>query len=188
MGQLILIKHSLPQIDEDEPANSWVLSPEGESRASKLAIAIAAMKPASVHTSAEQKAMQTAEAITDITGLTLSMDPGFNEQHRENERFTSKDEFSRRIGEALRSPDELIYGSETVSSAVERFDKALHDAEQYSQPGDMAVVSHGTIISAYVASRVDIDPAELWESLGLPGFVCVNWPDPDHIELRKNFE
>lgn len=189
MSRLVLIKHSLPQIVEGKPPSSWTLSPEGKRRASMLAVAVAAIKPVSVHSSAEEKAMQTAEFITDITGLTLSMDPGFNEHDRSQEPFIgSNEEFKARIAESLRKPDELIYGSETISAAVDRFTAALSDAEKYSKPGNMVVVSHGTVISAYVASRVGVDPVELWQSLGLPGLICVNWPEPDHIELRQNFE
>lgn len=188
MRRLILIRHSLPQIVKDKPSRSWTLSPEGERRASTMAVAVAALKPASVHASAEEKATRTAEFITGITGLTLGIDPGFNEQERSEEPFTGDEDFKRRVGEALRSPDELHYGSETIYEAVQRFHTALIDADRFSQPGDMAVVSHGTVISAYVSSRVGVDPVETWNSIGMPGFICLNWPDADNIELRQNFD
>ncbi len=188
MSRLILIRHSLPQIVEDKPPKSWSLSKEGEARASMMAVAVAALKPASINSSAETKAMETAQFITDITGLTLGMDPGFNEQGRANERFVSQEDFNSRISEALRLPDELLFGTETVSAAVERFQKAVEDAEKYSQPGDIVVVSHGTVISGFVASRTGFDPVKLWQSLGMPGLICLNWPDPSEIEFRQNFE
>ena len=188
MSRLILIRHSLPQIVEDQPPKSWSLSQAGESRASTMAVAVAALKPASVHSSAEAKAMQTAEFITNMTGLTLSLDPGFNEQGRSNEKFVSQEEFDGKISAALRSPGELLFGTETISDAVDRFTAALVDAEKYSQAGDMVVVSHGTVISGFVASRTGDDPVELWKSLGMPGLICLNWPDPVEIEFRQNFE
>ncbi len=153
-----------------------------------MAVAVAATKPASVHSSAEAKAMQTAEFITDITGLTLSMDPGFNEQDRTGTKFTTQEEFELNVSQALRQPDELVYGAETISAAVERFDTALKEAAEYSQPGDMVVVSHGTVISGYVAARLGVDPVELWQSLEMPGLICVNWPNPVQIEFRQNFQ
>ncbi len=188
MGRLILIKHSLPNIVEDQPSRDWNLSAEGKRRASMLADAVATMKPASLHSSAEEKATQTAEFVTTATGLTLSIDPGFNEHERSKEPFTATVEFERSVVEALRNPDEMVYGSETVSAAAHRFEAALHDAERFSSPGDMAVVSHGTVISAYVASLTGVDVVELWQSLGLPGLIVTNWPDPDRIELRQNFD
>lgn len=188
MGRLILIRHSLPQVSEDEPRDSWTLSPDGIARASTLAVAVAAIKPASLHSSAEEKAKLTAEAITAVTGLTLNVDPDFNEHQRPDEPYSSQEEFTAKVSEALRRPGDLVFGSETMAAAVERFAAALAAAETYSPSGDMAVVSHGTIISAYVASRIEVDPVDIWQSLGMPALICTNWPEPDHIEFRQNIE
>lgn len=188
MPRLILIRHSMPEVAEDRPSHQWALSAEGQRRASILGVAVAAMKPASLHSSAEAKATQTAEAITLTTGLTLNIEPDFNEHDRSNELFVSKEEFENSVSEALLAPDKQIYGSETIAQSVERFENALLEAEKFSPPGDIAVVSHGTVISGYIASKVDIEVIGFWKSLGLPGLIALNWPDPDKIELRQNFE
>ena len=52
----------------------------------------------------------------------------------------------------------------------------------------MAVVAHGTVISTFVASVLDIDPVPVWESLGMPGLVEIEWPEPTEIISLQNFE
>ncbi len=188
MGRLILIKHSLPEIDSDRPAHMWKLSPVGEQRASSMAVTVGAMKPGSLHASAEAKADETAAFITGTTGLMLNIDPRFNEHERSEAGFLEKDDFEAKVSQALLKPNEPVFGSETIAEAVARFEEGLHDAERFSPPGDMVIVSHGTVISGYVASKTGADPVELWHQLGLPGLICLNWPNPDRIELCQNFE
>jgi broad specificity phosphatase PhoE len=42
---LILVKHSLPEIEEDRPANTWKLSEEGRLRAHRLAEQLEGFEP-----------------------------------------------------------------------------------------------------------------------------------------------
>jgi broad specificity phosphatase PhoE len=51
----------------------------------------------------------------------------------------------------------------------------------------MIIVAHGTVISMLVAYLLDIEPAPIWERLGLPSLIAVEWPAGDRIELEQNF-
>ncbi len=189
MSRLILIRHSLPQISEELPARKWVLGSEGRLRASNMAIAVAAMRPASLHSSTEVKALQTAEHIAALTGLEPGSDSRFDEQDRTNEIFLERDAFRASIAAALNNPTELRFGAETISDATSRLERGVSEAADNLPPeGDLVIVSHGTILSAYIAAKVGIDPVEFWRSLSLPGIVVLNWPEPDRIVLRQNFD
>jgi broad specificity phosphatase PhoE len=59
---------------------------------------------------------------------------------------------------------------------------------QEAPDGDVAIVSHGTVIAGFLASEIDVDPVEVWRSLGLPGFVVIEWPEPTEISEQRNFD
>ena len=52
----------------------------------------------------------------------------------------------------------------------------------------VAVVAHGTVFAMFVGSVLDIDPIPIWESLGLPGLIEIEWPDPTEIVSQRNFD
>jgi broad specificity phosphatase PhoE len=40
----------------------------------------------------------------------------------------------------------------------------------------VAIVSHGTVITLYVARAAGVEPFAFWQGLGLPAFVVLSWP------------
>ena len=52
----------------------------------------------------------------------------------------------------------------------------------------VAIVAHGTVISTFVGENLDIDPVPIWDSIGLPGFVEIEWPNPTEILDQQKFE
>ena len=189
MRRLILIKHSLPVIDPGVPPAKWRLGDEGRRRAGLLAEAVAGMGVASLYSSDEPKAVETSQAISRATGLDNRIAPGFGEHIRTNApHFESADEFRAAVIDAMRRPDELVYGSETTGAALSRFSAAVERATAEATPGDIAIVAHGTVVSMFIASRTGLDPVPIWESLGLPGMAVVTWPEASGIELQRNFK
>lgn len=176
MRRFILIRHSLPDIRPELPSETWHLSVEGQRRADLLADDLAQFDLAAIWSSAEPKAIEIAEFISSNTGLQTQIDARFNEQHRAGEPYLGKEEFRAAVSEALTRPDELIYGSETVSAAVACFRAGLDSADRSAPPGDVAVVSHGTIIAGYVASERGVDPLPVWEGLDTPSSIVISCP------------
>jgi broad specificity phosphatase PhoE len=65
-------------------------------------------------------------------------------------------------------PDRVVFGEESAAAALTRFSRAVEGL------GDGAVVvSHGTVISLYVAAQTGRDAFELWQSLELPDLLVV---------------
>ena len=65
MSTVILIKHSLPQIDPDIPARQWVLSAKGERRCLPLAEKLNGYQPDIIITSDEPKAVTTGQRVAE---------------------------------------------------------------------------------------------------------------------------
>ena len=55
------------------------------------------------------------------------------------------------------------------------------------QDENVAVVSHGTVISTFVAQELGVDPVLLWKSMGLPWLVEIYWPNPTKIIREISF-
>ena len=67
---------------------------------------------------------------------------------------------------------------------------ALHsiDGDRRGADQTVAFIAHGTVISTFVAELLDTDPVPIWESLGLPGLIEIEWPRPSKILMQLNFE
>ena len=79
-------------------------------------------------------------------------------------------------------PDAVVFGSESGSAALARFAKAV-DQVVSDESGDVVVVSHGTVMSLFVAARAHVDGSELWAVLGLPSYVSLELPNYRIVEV-----
>ena len=60
---LILVKHSVPQLEPDQPAHAWKLSEEGRLRANRLGEQLEEFEPEVIVSSREPKAKETADIL-----------------------------------------------------------------------------------------------------------------------------
>lgn len=174
MKQLILVKHSLPEIVEDVPACEWELSEKGRVFAELLADRLRQYRPEVIISSTEPKARQTAE----IVGVNLSIAPhvadGLHEHDRSHSPFYPKDEFQSLVREFFDKPDVLIFGDETASQALTRFRDSINSILNSHVNKNLVVVAHGTVISLFVSWLTGVDGYLLWRELGLPSFVLLD--------------
>ena len=161
---LILVRHGRPAIDPDTPPNTWPLCPEGAETCTKLAERIVAYKPTAVVSSPEPKAQQTAEILAAKLGLTVELDPGLHEHKRQHLSFGTEEEFRARIAKVFADPKTPLPGGESAHQAAERLAKAL--ASHHGAP--LLAVTHGTVLSYYLAERLGLDAHDLWRSLHMP--------------------
>ncbi len=189
MPKLILIKHSEPVVGLELPPSKWGLSDRGRQRANSLAEYLADRAIGGLFSSSEVKAVQTAEIVGKATGLSLNVMHDLREHERDNTPIVDAETWRSTVIKSIRNQNEQIYGSEPVSTARIRFGAAIG---KLMEPGGsdqvVAVVAHGTVISTFVAELLDTDPVPIWKSLGLPGFVEIEWPHPAKILAQLNFE
>lgn len=171
---LILVKHSLPEIVENLPANKWRLSKEGQVRAERLAERLSHYQPEAIVSSYEPKAKETAEIIARKQQLELYVIDDLHEHDRSNEPYLSKDEFQASIREFFQKPDVLVFGKETADQAHARFCRSVHSALKSHADKIVAIVAHGTVISLFVSRLLGISDLLLWNELGLPSFIVID--------------
>ncbi len=186
--KLILVKHSLPDVDPSQPASRWPLSDEGRARCLPLADRLAQYQPAHLAASSEPKAVATAEIVAERLGIRLEVVEGLHEHDRSNEPFVEAEEFRAAVASFFDRPDELVMGRETASQAQMRFGDAVQRLLIGHTTGNVVVVAHGTVISLYVARHAGVEPLPLWRRLGLPSFVVLSLPDLGMIDVIENVD
>jgi broad specificity phosphatase PhoE len=84
MPFLILIRHSVPDIDPKVPPSLWPLTPEGRDLSRALARRIRQLAPEFIVTSVEPKARETGKIIADELGIPCRVRQGLQENDRQD--------------------------------------------------------------------------------------------------------
>lgn len=125
-------------------------------------------KPRTLLASTEPKARETAELIASVLGLEVQLSDALRETARRTVGWLTPDQLERSIRELFERPGEVVFGEESAAAALARFERAVADL-----PEPAIVVSHGTVISLFAASRTGRVPFRIWQALGLPDVVEV---------------
>ena len=176
VSQLILVKHSLPKIRPDIPAHQWRLSTLGRRLCYQLADHISPYQPDVICSSPEPKALESAQIISNKLGTPSYCFPALHEHKRYGAPFSNQDIFKTSIKELFKHPQDVVYGEESAHDALRRFSGQIDHLLKLFPEKNLLVVSHGTVISLYVASSNQIDAFDLWGSLGLPSYVVLSLP------------
>ena len=171
---LILVKHSLPAVETEYPANQWKLSEEGRSRIHRLAEKLRRFEPEVLLSSSEPKAKETAEILAGLLQLEMQVAEDLHEHDRTNTPFLSPEAFQESIREFFAKPDQLVFGKETADQAHARFESAMEAALSDHMGKTIMIVSHGTVLSLFISRRTGISHWLLWNELGLPSFVVLD--------------
>lgn len=178
MSRLILVRHGRPQVSEHTAPSTWPLRREAVAAARELAVSIGIASQVRVVASTEVKAIQTAEALN--LGPVRPM-ANFAEVHKP--WFKDGSALLEATGRYLAGQD--MVGWEPLAEAKERFQRGIEEAVQGR---DLVVVTHGTVMTAWLATVAAIaKPAEFWHHLGQPDAwevdltkrVVHHWPAPD---------
>lgn len=176
MNHLLLVKHSLPEIDPALPAREWKLSPAGRVRCIALAERIASYTPGLVISSLEPKAMETAQLVARQLDKPFHTFEGLHEHDRTGVGFLGREELDAKVNDFFKHPDQLVLGRETARQARERFCKALASIEMEYPNHNLVVVAHGTVITLFVEKMTGLAPFSFWKRLDLPSFVVFSLP------------
>jgi broad specificity phosphatase PhoE len=173
---LLLVRHAATVIDPAQAAARWSLSETGRVACSALADRLAIHRPGTLVSSMEPKACDTARAVAASLGLPWSTADGLHEHDRTGVPVMAPDVWRDRLRELFARPDEQVLGRETAHQAARRFGDAIERLLAMYSAGNVAVVSHGTVISLFVAVHNDLDPYQLWQRLSMPSIVALELP------------
>jgi len=180
---LILIRHCTSQPVDGVDAQRWPLAPEGVKQAEALAPRLAPYRPSIIFSSYERKAVQTAEVIARALDLPYVLWPGLHEHDRTAIPYYDRDTFLELVHRFFEQPDALVFGHETATRALTRFQTALHDLMSAYPQRTVGVVSHGTVLTLLLAPLSGIDPFTLWDRLGMPAYAVLTRPSLELVEL-----
>ncbi len=171
---LILVKHSLPEIQEELPAREWKLSEEGRIRAGRLAERLIEYQPEVVVSSIEPKATETAEILADKLKVEFHIVDGLHEHDRHTTPYLSKADFEHSVQAFFANPETLVFGSESAEEAYQRFAQAVYSVLESLKEETVVIVTHGTVISLLVSRLTGLSSLSLWKELGLPSFIVID--------------
>lgn len=183
---LLLIRHAAPAFVPGVPAREWRLSKEGRRGGELLASRVAAYDPALVVSSVEPKAHETAELLGGRLGVPVVTAPGLHEHERERVGYLGREQFEVAVAAFFARPDELVLGDETAAQALARFCRALDGLLAAHPTGNLAVVTHGTVLSLFVAARAGLDPVPFWRGLALPDLVVLALPSFELVPTGRS--
>ena len=175
MRRLVLVKHSMPEIERDKPASTWRLGDVGRRRAGMLADRLRSFSTDLIWSSREPKSVETADILAATFGVPVRLADGLEEHHREEVPYLPKREFESTVEAFFHHPNQLVLGSETAEQACRRFTASIENVMKTGQK-DIIVVTHGTVISLFAASVAKVGPISLWHQLSLPSYVVLTLP------------
>ncbi len=181
--RLVLVRHARVRLEPEVPPERWELTDEGRADAQRLAALSVFVGVEAVVTSPEPKARATAEPIARAAGLELRVEQDLREAARGASPVDDRAAFVARVdawlgGAPVPGWEERDAAAARIVACVERLLGA--------SSGDLVLVSHGTVLSLYLAwlrGRERVELAE-WEAIPLPGVAVV---DPVARELRESW-
>lgn len=180
---LILVRHSAVDLVPDRSNHEWQLSADGRDRCRQFAPHLRPYAPARFITSQEPKAAETGRLLADALDVPCRPAPDLHEHERRTmPYFPTPADFRAAVAQLFLRPEELVLGEETAVQAADRFETAVHTAVAPYPAENLALVSHGTVITLFVCRHNPrIDPIPFWQQLTLPGAVVLTRPGFEYV-------
>jgi len=172
---LILVRHSIPQVNPGVSSREWVLSEAGKALCAPLAEGLRPYGPAAIVTSPEWKAQETARLVASEFGVPVQVIQDLREHDRSGLGYLERDAFEQQIAVFFQHPTELVFGMETAQQTYERFAGAVEKALA-SHPESIIAVTHGTVMSLFLSRKGQTDPLALWKDMGMPSYAALEVP------------
>lgn len=166
------LTHAEVVVDPAAPIESWGLSVDGRARAA--ASVDAAWHPGvrRIVSSAERKAIETAEVLASAVGIVPETDAALGEIDRSATGYLPLDEFEGVVNDFFAGPERSVRGWERAVDARARIVDAVR---RVSADGDVTIVSHGAVGALLLA---DLLRVPISRELDQPGMGSVFTFDP----------
>ncbi len=181
--RLILVRHLLPEKIAKLPARDWPLSAEGRERSELLAQRLANFQPSTITASNELKAIETAQIIAQKFNQSVEVFAELNEHNRSNLSFIEEKKFIEILTAFFTTLDELVMGLKTATQAHQRFQQAVENIIAKTPTGDVMIVSHGTVMTLFIAAFTGKQPFHFWQELEHPMAIVLALPNLKLLEI-----
>ncbi|PWW03935.1 broad specificity phosphatase PhoE [Hoeflea marina] len=139
------LTHPQVLIEPDKQVDRWGLNDVGRARVASIARAPALRGTRSVISSAETKAIETAQPIADALGLKLVVREKMHENDRTATGFLVPEEFEAVADRFFATPDLSVRGWERAVDAQARIVAEAMAAIHEAPEGDVLLVGHGAV-------------------------------------------
>ena len=182
-ARLYLVRHAAVAVREDTPAPQWHLAPAGRAAAEALAEEPYWAGVRGLHTSPEPKAVATAQRIAARHGLAIRVEHDLREV--ENRAWSEQAVYQQQARRYLArdSADEW----EPRDTALGRVRSCIDGIVERHQGLDVGIVSHGLVLTLYLADLLDLGETathELWAAMRFPDVAVL---DPVARRLERAF-
>lgn len=185
MVNLVLIRHAQVAVDPNQPSESWLLSVAGARDAATLRDDPDVAAVTRFFTSPEPKAQATSRAVADERPVAVVHDL------RELDRralgwVRTPDEYRAVVTEIFAHPDDSYRGAETAASSQRRIVNAIARIVHDNPTETVAAVSHGIVLTLYLAWLRDdlFADLSLWKRMQFPDVAVV---DPIERRVIRDF-
>ncbi|RVC80863.1 MAG: histidine phosphatase family protein [Mesorhizobium sp.] len=145
MATAYYITHPQVQVDANVPVPEWGLSDIGRARASTMLDQPWIGSIRRVVSSAERKAIETAEILARHLNLTVEVRERMHENDRSATGFLPPPEFEAVADQFFANPHSSIRGWERAIDAQRRIVSEVDAVLGVDGPGDIAFVGHGGV-------------------------------------------
>lgn len=171
MSRILFVTHPEVVIDPHVPVPEWPLSEIGRGRMEAFAERLAGEPVAAVWSSAERKARDGAEILSQRLGLTPQVDEALHENDRSSTGYIPPPRFWAVVAEFFAKPHESILGWERAIDAQDRIAAAVQRVAA-TQTGTILIVSHGGV-GALLTARLQNVTIGQEDRPAHPGGGCV---------------
>jgi broad specificity phosphatase PhoE len=145
MNLVRYLTHPQVKIDPAIPVPSWGLSEIGRARTQAIAGARRLSATTQIISSAERKAIETAEIIAAKLNVHVEVRQAMHENDRSATGFLVPDEFELVANQFFAQPDVSIRGWERAIDAQSRIVREVEHVLARKRPGDVLFVGHGGV-------------------------------------------
>ncbi len=172
---LYLVRHAAVTVRGDIPTREWELSRDGEEAARGLGEAPEWKSLAAIASSREAKAIATARPIASAAGLVLRTESALGEVDRGATPLMTTEEYGALVAAHFAAPRESVAGWERGADATARICACIEQLVSEVE-GPLCVVSHGLVLSHYLAHLRGMPaPAfDEWRAISLPAIAVVD--------------
>ena len=189
MRYLVFIRHSQTQPDQAIPSREWVLTEEGRRRCKPLAVQLARYNLDRIVTSTEPKAIETGKLVAQRLGIPCQVEKNLHEHERGTAAyFGTQAEFIEAIKDLLTNPTKLVFGEETGLEARERFVGAVESLMGEYPQENIAIVTHGTVLSLFASKLTGQAAYPFWQALGMPAILDFKYPTMELLAQENKIE
>jgi broad specificity phosphatase PhoE len=107
-------------------------------------------------------------------GLRATVVDGVQEFDRPAAPWQSKADRERENVAIFGDPNRRIFGAESGRDALDRFSAAIRSELDQTREQNLVVITHGTVISLFVAAHNPVNAFDLWRDLECCSFVVVD--------------